>query len=150
MSTTHWWWGPFPRLRAVDLYAAVQLRQRVFVVEQDCVYLDADGLDPAAMHLLGRSDDGELMAYLRAFGPGQRRPEAVIGRVVTAPEHRGSGLGTRLMREGLSRAHQEWGPAPVHVSAQAHLEPWYGSLGFVTHGPGYDEDGIPHLQMRRP
>lgn len=117
------------------------------MVEQACAYPDADGLDPRAWHLLGQEET--LRAYLRVFAPGERREEAVIGRVVTAPSVRGTGLGRALMAEGLSRIEGGWGTVPVWLSAQAHLAPFYGGFGFAVCGPGYDEDGIPHLPMRR-
>lgn len=142
-----WSWSSWRELDRDALYAVMVLRQRVFVVEQDCPYLDADGRDPEALHLLGRQD-GALVAYLRAFLPDESGA-ARIGRVVTAPEVRGTGLGRPLMREGLARLHAHAGPCPVVLSAQAHLERFYASLGFAVCGPGYDEDGIPHLPMRR-
>jgi len=141
-------WTPFHGLSVVDLHDALRLRADVFVVEQDCAYADVDGRDPTAWHLLARSPEGELVAYLRAFAPGVERREAVIGRVVTGP--RGEGLGTVLMAEGLDRIASQWPEAPVWLSAQAHLAAWYGRLGFAICGPGYDEDGIPHVPMQRP
>ncbi len=144
-----WIWKPFEGLTPHELYDLMQLRQVVFVVEQDCVYQDADGLDQQAWHLLGYRDEG-LVGYLRAFGPGVTRDEAVIGRVVTSPSARGTGLGRPLMREGQARLVQTFGPAVIHLSAQAHLEGFYGSLGYAVTGPGYLEDGIPHLPMDRP
>lgn len=143
-----WRWAPFADLDVTDLHDALELRARVFVVEQDCAYADVDGLDLVAWHLLGRDEAGALVAYLRAFPPGTQRDETVIGRVVTGP--RGRGLGTALMEEGLAQAEATWGPHPAWLSAQAHLAAWYGRLGFAICGPGYDEDGIPHVPMRRP
>lgn len=140
-----WRWLTWEELGRDELYDIVQLRERVFVVEQACAYLDADGRDPDARHLLGLRD-GVLVAVLRAFPP-DAAGEAAIGRVVTAPEVRGTGLGTELMRVGMARVRATWGPVPVHISAQAHLADWYGRLGFVVTGEGYDEDGIPHLPM---
>ena len=143
-----WQWMGFEELGAAGVYAVLQLRQAVFVVEQTCPYLDADGLDDRALHLLGWRE-GELVAYLRAFAPGVQSPDAiVIGRVITESRARGEGLGLILMREGARRAFGEWGHHDIHLSAQAHLEGWYGKLGYRVVGPGYDEDGIPHLPMR--
>jgi len=147
-----WQWSAFDELSLTDLYALMALRQEVFVVEQDCAYLDADGRDAAARHLLGWEGE-RLGAYLRAFAPGVEHPEAardmVIGRVITAPFLRGTGLGRPLMAEGHRRCFATWGEGPIHISAQAHLERYYASLGYRVVGPGYDEDGIPHLPMRR-
>lgn len=141
-------WTPWAGLERDALYAVMVLRQRVFVVEQSCVYLDADGLDPAAHHLLVWQHS-TLVGYLRAFPP-EPDGDARIGRVITAPEIRGTGFGRPLMREGMERVWAEWGRGPIRISAQAHLERYYGSLGFVGYGPGYDEDGIPHVPMRHP
>ena len=130
------------------LYALLVLRQEVFVVEQCCPYQDADGLDPRAVHVLGWHGE-RLVACARLFGPGVTRDEAVIGRVITHSSVRGQGLGRPLMREALAATRKAWGAAPVFVSAQAHLEGFYASLGFSTCGPSYLEDDIPHLPMLR-
>jgi ElaA protein len=142
-----WTWRPFDGLSPREVYALLALRQTVFVVEQRCAYLDADGRDPEAHHLLGWRDD-TLVAALRAFPP-DHTGVVWIGRVVTAPAVRGTGLGRPLMREGLRRAKETFGPAAVRISAQAHLEGFYASVGFAVCGPGYLEDGIPHLPMLR-
>lgn len=139
-----WRWTDWSGLGRDDLHDLARLRQEVFVVEQECAYLDLDGRDPEAFHLLGRDGDG-LAAYLRAFGPEQ----PVIGRVVVAPRRRGEGLGRRLMEEGRARVEAAWGPGPLRVGAQARLERFYASLGYVVCGPGYDEDGIWHVPMER-
>ncbi|MCO4746045.1 MAG: GNAT family N-acetyltransferase [Proteobacteria bacterium] len=138
----------FDELDVRTLYDLLALRQEVFVVEQDCPYLDADGFDQSAMHLLGHDDDGELVAYCRLFEPGFTYTEACIGRVVTSAKIRGKGLGRPLMRQAMGEVARLWGSVPVKLSAQAHLEPYYSSLGFRVCGEGYLEDGIPHLPMR--
>ena len=146
----HWQWSPFDALTLTDLYAALRLRQEVFVVEQDCPYLDADGRDPACHHLLGWDEDA-LVAYVRVFPPGASiHPEAVIGRVVVHGARRTEGLGRAVMTEAHRRIAEAWSDPPIWLSAQAHLESWYGGLGYVVCGRGYDEDGIPHLPLRRP
>ena len=142
-----WQWKAWDGLSKSDLYQLMALRQAVFVVEQDCPYLDADGLDEKAFHLLG-FQDGRLGAYARAFAPGEVYEEAAIGRVVTADFVRSTGLGRPLMRKAIEGVRDTWGPVAIKLSAQAHLEAYYNSLGFETCGPGYDEDGIPHLPMR--
>lgn len=145
-----WQWTSFSDLDLATLYAVMRVRQEVFVVEQTCAYLDADGADPAAFHLLGWSDD-TLVAYLRVFPPGSTdHPEAVIGRVIITEPHRGRGLSRALMHEAHAQMARQWGDAPSWLSAQAHLEGLYRSLGYAVCGAGYDEDGIPHLPMRRP
>lgn len=144
-----WQWCAFDDLSLTEIYAAMRLRQEVFVVEQTCAYLDADGQDPACMHLLGWDAD-VLVAYLRVFPPGATaHPEAVIGRVVVSGGRRGEGHGQAVMEEAHRRIAATWGDPPIWLSAQAYLERWYGSLGYRVCGPGYDEDDIPHLPMRR-
>jgi len=140
-----WSWLPFDRLSLRELYSLMALRQTVFVVEQSCAYLDADGRDPDAHHLLGWSD-GALVAALRVFPP-DAEGMVWIGRVVTSPAVRGTGLGRPLMQEGLRRAEETFGLTPVRIGAQAHLEPFYASVGFAVCGPGFMEDGIPHVPM---
>ena len=148
-SSKRWLWKSWTELTVPELYALLKLRQQVFVVEQDCPYLDADGLDPKAHHLLGLDRHG-LFATLRGFGPGILRPEQVIGRVVVAPTHRGAGWGRELMIQGQRALRHTHGPGPIWLSAQAHLEPFYSQLGYARCGEGYLEDNIPHLPMRLP
>ncbi len=129
------------------LYDALQLRCRVFILEQG-PYLDPDGWDISSWHLLGRAaDSGALLAYLRIVDPGVRFAEPSIGRVITAPEVRGQGLGRPLMREGLERCVQVWPGRDIRISAQARLEGFYLELGFDSVGEPYEEDTIPHLEM---
>jgi ElaA protein len=148
-----WSCKPFLELGASELYALLRLRQEVFVLEQACPYLDADGLDPLAHHLCGWESQGEaraLLAYARLFAPGQRYAEASIGRVITAMPIRGTGQGRLLMWRALSHCKQFYAEAGVRISAQARLEPFYRDFGFVTEGEPYDEDGIAHLAMTIP
>jgi ElaA protein len=134
----------FAELSAAQLYAIVSLRERVFVVEQNCVYLDADGLDPAARHIWCEAG-GAIAGYLRIIPAGVKYDEIAIGRVVTAPEARGTGLGRELVRRGLAAV----GQASVRIGAQAHLEKFYGEFGFRCASDVYLEDGIPHIEMVR-
>ena len=145
-----WEWKLFARLTPSELYDALALRQTVFVVEQRCPYLDADGRDRNALHLLGRDESGILVAYLRLLPPGSRFPQASIGRVVVAPTHRGRGLGRQLMVRALEQCGRDYPGEPLALSAQQYLEQFYASLGFVPTGEPYDEDGIPHIDMIRP
>ena len=139
----------FAALSLEDLHDVLALRQRVFIVEQDCAFNDIDGRDPQGYHLLGRDGQGQLMAYARILPPGIYFPERSIGRVVTAPEARGLGLGRRLMQEALRQLVQQFGPEPLRLAAQSHLQRFYGQSGFVTNGAEYIEDGIPHVPMLR-
>lgn len=140
-----WHDASFDALTTADLHAILALRCAVFVVEQACPYLDVDGLDPVARHVWATDQDGRLVAYLRVLPPGAKFAEATIGRVAIAPAARGAGLGYELMRHGLAAI----GPQPAALSAQAHLTQFYAALGFAAIGPAYDDDGIPHVDMRR-
>jgi ElaA protein len=133
----------FAELTVAELYAIVELRERVFVVEQACVYLDADGLDPQARHLW--ADDGGVVAYARIVPAGAKYAELSIGRVVIAPVARGTGLGRELMQRAIALC----GGATIRIGAQAHLQKFYGELGFVPASDVFDEDGIPHIEMLR-
>ena len=147
-----WQWGRLDDLAVADLHAALAARQAVFVVEQRCAYLDADGLDPHAWHLLGwdrRAADCQLACYLRVVDPGRKFPEPSIGRVLTARDHRGTGLGRALMREGLAGTARLHPGRAIRIAAQQHLEGFYASLGFRAVGAPFDEDGIPHVEMLR-
>jgi ElaA protein len=143
-----WSWLRFHDLGVDGLYDVLQLRCRVFILEQGA-YLDPDGLDRQAWHLLGRDDGGALTAYLRLVDPGAKFAEPSIGRVITAPEARGGGLGRALMAEGVA-GHDRFFPGQGNrISAQAHLERFYAGYGYQRVGEAYLEDGIPHLEMWR-
>ncbi len=147
-----WQWARLDALAPSDLYAAMALRQRVFVVEQKCAFLDADGLDAHAWHLLGwMPHDGApaLVAYLRMVDPGAKYREPSLGRIVTAPSVRRTGLGRRLVGEGIARTGGVHAGMPIRIGAQRYLESFYAAFGFRTVSPPYDEDGIAHVEMLR-
>ena len=148
----NWTWSRFAALGVDNLYDALALRCRVFILEQG-PYLDPDGVDRDSWHLLGRdgTDDGAgtLQAYLRVVDPGVKYAEPSLGRVITAPEARGTGLGRVLVGEGVRRCLQAWPGQGIRISAQAHLARFYGDFGFVGVGEPYLEDNIPHLEMLR-
>ena len=146
-----WTLKRFDDLAPRELYDVLRLRSEVFVVEQDCPYLDADGKDthPGARHLLGRDADGELAAYLRLLPAGLSYDEPSFGRVVTSPRHRGRGLGDEMVQVALAAMNDLWPGLPVRIGAQAHLTKYYGKHGFVVDSDEYDEDGIPHREMLR-
>ncbi len=143
-----WTWQRFEELGVDNLYDALALRCRVFILEQGA-YLDPDGLDRHAWHLLGRDDSCTLQAYLRVVDPGLKYVEPSIGRVITSPEKRRTGLGRLLFAQGVARCESAWPGQGIRISAQAHLERLYGSFGFVRVGEPYGEDNIPHLQMEK-
>jgi len=147
VDVIRWEFHPFVELTPGQLYEILALRESVFVVEQRCPYLDADGRDAHAWHLMGRDETGRLIAYLRIVRPGHRFPEPSIGRVVTSPQTRGCGIGRVLMAEGITRCEAVWPGRGIRISAQAHLAPFYRSLGFATIGDEYLEDNIPHVEM---
>ena len=142
----HWSWLRFEQLGVDNLYDALALRCRVFILEQGA-YLDPDGIDRHAWHLLGRDAEGALQAYLRVVDPGLKYAEPSIGRLITAPESRGTGLGRVLFVEGVARCTATWPGQGIRISAQAHLQRFYGALGFERVGDTYLEDNIPHLEM---
>ena len=144
----HWQWQRFHELGVDGLYDALQLRCRVFILEQGA-YLDPDGLDRQAWHLLGRSDEGMLVAYLRLVDPGAKFDEPSIGRVITAPEARGHGLGRTLMAEGVAGHDRLFAGQGNRISAQTHLARFYEDFGYRRVGEGYLEDDIPHTEMWR-
>ena len=144
-----WHFKSFDALTKAELYAVLQLRAEVFVVEQACAFQDLDGSDNRAMHLLGQQGD-ELLAYARCFAAGVKFAEASIGRVVVHAGARGRGIGHVLMREAVARLQQHWGAQPVRLGAQARLKNFYTQHGFVDTDAPYVEDGIDHLEMLRP
>ena len=145
-----WQWRRFEALSVDDVHDLLALRSAVFVVEQHCVFQDADGCDRSAWHLLGRATVGPhgLSAYLRCLDPGVRYDAPSIGRVVTAPAARGTGLGRVLMVKGIERSRGAWPGADIVINAQRRLETFYRSLRFVTEGEPYLEDDIEHVRMR--
>jgi predicted GNAT family N-acyltransferase len=137
--------APFADLTPFEVYALCRLRVDVFVVEQQCPYPELDGRDvePATVHLWFEDGAGAAAATIRVLDDGDSR---VIGRVATAASARGRGLAAQLIEAGIALC----GDVPITMGAQAHLEGWYERFGFRRSGPGYVEDGIPHVPMRRP
>jgi len=143
-----WTWSRFAELGVDNLYDALALRCRVFILEQG-PYLDPDGLDRRCWHLLGHDHAGVLQAYLRVVDPGARFDEPSIGRVITAPERRGTGLGRELVAEGVARCGAVWPGRAIRIAAQAHLQDFYRAFGFSPAGDVFSEDNIPHIEMLR-
>ena len=142
----NWILKEFNELTTAELYAIMQLRNEVFVVEQNCVYQDADGKDQRSMHLCGW-DGVQLAAYTRIIPPGISYTEASIGRVVTAAAYRNTGAGRKLMEESIKHTFNRFHVNSIRIGAQVYLAKFYGSLGFIQSSGEYLEDGIPHIEM---
>lgn len=138
----------FQELSADELYEILRLRQEVFVVEQNCPYLDCDNKDQHSHHVLLRNKRGNLIAYARVLPPGVSYAEVSIGRVVSSPAVRGTGTGKIIMNTALSFISEIYGDVPVRIGAQSYLIKFYRSFGFEAL-EDYIEDGIPHTIMLR-
>ena len=139
---------PFHLLTPYELYDIMSLRQEVFVVEQNCPYLDADGKDPGSWHLMGRNMSDKLICYTRLLPNGLAYEGYVsIGRVVSSPMARGTGAGKVLMQRSIEMCRHLFGDQPVKIGAQSYLVKFYESFGFRSTGEEYLEDGIPHTKM---
>lgn len=138
----------FETLSSLELYELLKLRSEVFVVEQNCVYLDIDGKDEKALHLLG-TFEGKIVAYARLFKPKDYFTEASIGRVVTHPDFRERKIGHILMREAVEGIRIYFGESKITISAQLYLKKFYESHGFIQTSEMYLEDDIPHIEMKR-
>ena len=153
MTAAHdlrWRWCRFDELGVRELQHIFAARQRVFAVEQQCIYLDIDGCDESAWHLAAWSaTQREPFAYARVLDPGVKYAEASIGRVITVGAGRGIGLGRELVARAIAGAAQAWPGGAIRISAQTRLERFYEAFGFVAVGPPYDEDGIDHTEMLR-
>lgn len=130
-----------------DFHDLIALRIAVFVVEQNCPYLELDGKDKKAYHLIVRNESAKITGTLRIFAPGSIYNEACIGRVASHPEHRNEKLGHRMMEAAMEFIEKQFGHCPVRISAQSHLCNFYAKYGFATTGHEYLEDGIPHSEM---
>ena len=144
-----WSWQDFDALGSARLYAVLRLRVDVFVVEQRCAYPELDGHDHNALHLLCEQR-GRLLGYLRLLPPGEKHPLPALGRVVTDREARGRGLGRALVQRGITKSRECHPGHDLYLSAQAHLADFYAAFGFVRSSAIYDDDGIPHIDMRLP
>jgi ElaA protein len=150
-SPPSWRWCRFDELDAFELQAIYMARQLVFSIEQNCVYLDADGVDAHSFHLAAWSNDRTVpLAYARIVHPGRKYAEPSIGRVITTSSARGTGLGRELVKRAVERCSQAFPGHCIRISAQTRLERFYGDFGFVPVGAPYMEDGIPHTEMLRP
>ena len=144
----NWTIKKFDELTLEELYAMLQLRNEVFIVEQNCVYIDIDGKDQPAWHLMAIEND-KIVAYTRILPPGLSYSDPAIGRVVTSSSKRRSGLGRELMKRSIEACEKLFGKISISLSAQVYLQSFYESLGFIVAGEEYLEDGIPHIKMSR-
>jgi len=158
-----WQWSRIEALSTKQWHHIVSLRQAVFVVEQDCPYLDADDLDLQAWHLIGWVEGADshsvnkdsfssdtqpiAVAYLRVVDPGCKYSEPSIGRVLTRIDYRRLGYGKAIMIQAMERIGEQFAQSPIRISAQEHLRAFYSEFGFSQIGEAYDEDGIPHIEM---
>jgi ElaA protein len=136
----------FKELNTTELYNILQLRAKVFVVEQDCVYQDLDGKDKNALHVIG-TKNARIVAYTRIFEAGLYYDVASIGRVVVAKEERRHGYGKVIMEASIEAVKEHLKEETIKISAQEYLKNFYNELGFKELGEGYLEDGIPHIVM---
>lgn len=167
-ESLQWRWKPFADLTGLEVYDMLEARNAVFIVEQQCVYNDVDGLDKAAWHLFAYAADvaaeGEarehaggsetraapasLAGYLRVLLPDKSDTDVRIGRVLTTSTFRRIGLGGALLEQALKHIVAQWPDAAIKLHAQAHLQMFYGAFGFEPISEIHDEDGIPHIWMR--
>ena len=144
----NWEVKKFKELSPTELYAILQLRNEVFVVEQNCVYPDLDNKDQSSFHLMAWNES-KLIAYTRLIPPGIAYPLASIGRVVNSPAARGLGIGIELMQRSILECNRLFGNGSIQIGAQLYLKNFYKSLGFNPSGEVYLEDGIEHVEMTR-
>lgn len=136
----------FDELSPSELYKILRLRSEVFVVEQNCVFLDMDNKDQSCHHLMGCYDN-ELVVYVRLVPAKLIYDEISIGRVVSSPKYRGTGVGRELMLKAIKSCAEIFGQQPIRIGAQLYLKSFYSSLGFEAQGDIYLEDGIQHIEM---
>ena len=148
MSAIQWTIKSFPELTPAELYDILKLRSEMFIVEQQCIFLDMDDKDQGSRHLQGRLND-ELVAYCRIIPPGLAYEEPSIGRVVGSPRYRGKGAGIALMENAIQETMRLYGTLPIKIGAQLYLKRFYENLGFVQCSETYLEDDILHIKMTR-
>lgn len=144
----NWKLKKFDELTSRELYEILRLRNEVFIIEQECPYLDCDRKDYGAYHLFLEDDTG-VIAYLRVLDKGVTFDEVCIGRVIVKETHRGKGLAQEMLRLGLKVAEEKYGETTVKISAQQRLVKLYESVGFKQVSDMYMEDNIPHVAMIR-
>lgn len=142
-----WKWQLFEEISGLEMHDILALRQQIFILEQNCVYLDADNLDQRAWHLTGRREQGTIDVYGRLLFPASRFAEPSIGRLLTRKSVRKRGLARKALEIIIAKCKKEYPGQSIRISAQAYLTGFYTDLGFGTVGELYDEDGIDHIEM---
>ena len=137
----------FQELSLEEFHDIIALRIQIFIIEQNCPYQEVDGKDKLAHHLFFKNEKDEIIAVTRILPQGISYAEVAIGRVVVHEDYRGTGLGNQLMADSMNFVQDKYGKVPVRLSAQKHLENYYGNHGFKSTGKEYLEDGIPHVEM---
>jgi len=137
----------FQELSLEEFHDIIALRIQIFIIEQNCPYQEVDGKDKLAHHLFFKNEMDEIIAVTRILPQGISYEEVAIGRVVVHEDYRGTGLGNQLMSDSMNFVRDKYGEVPVRLSAQKHLENYYGNHGFKSTGKEYLEDGIPHVEM---
>jgi ElaA protein len=145
----NWKIKPFEELSNAELYNILRLRAEVFIVEQNCPYLDLDGKDQASFHLMGLNNEQQLVAYARLLPAGLAFNEVSIGRVLSSSAARGSGAGMELMQTAIHEINKKFGDVSIRIGAQLYLKKFYERLGFVQVSEMYLEDDIEHVEMLR-
>jgi ElaA protein len=145
----NWQVKKFEALTNTELYDILKLRMQVFVVEQNCPYLDTDGKDLKSYHLSGRNELGDLVAYSRLLPENVSYKEVSIGRVVTSPKARRTGAGKELMSKSIETIRELFGEVSIRIGAQLYLQKFYEGHGFIKVSDEYLEDNILHIEMIR-
>lgn len=148
MKAVHWGCKPFDELSPRELYRIIKLRNQVFVVEQNCVFQDADDKDPDSFHICGYVST-DLAAYARIVPAGISYPEISIGRVIVSRDYRKRGIGKALMLQAIHHCYRLFGKQPLKIGAQLYLKDFYQSFGFCQTSEMYLEDNIPHIEMTK-
>ena len=142
-----WTYKKFEDISGEEMHEILATRQSVFIVEQKCVYQDADELDRGSWHLLGRSVDGTIIAYGRVNFPGSRHREPSLGRILTSKDARGLGAGREVVRRCLELCKRQYPELNIRISAQIYLIDFYSDFGFQEVGEPYDDEGVEHIDM---
>jgi len=146
MESIKWICKSFNSLTPQELYQILRLRSEVFIVEQNCPYLDEDNKDQASWHFMGWENE-KLLAYVRILPAGLSFKEVSIGRVVNSPSVRGKGIGKKLMENAIKKTWELTGKQNIRIGAQFYLQHFYESLGFKKVSEIYLEDDIEHIEM---